>query len=117
MTKMGIAMTAQQFDTAHAMSVVRPLHNIRFFEFRVEAGPAATCIELAVCIEQRLIAAHGMVLLLVPALLIFGALRRFGPRLLGHPVLVGRQLRFPIIIGLAYFAPSGIVTKSTRPAK
>ena len=48
MPEMGVTMPAEQFNPPHSKTVVRTLHDIGLFKFRVETGPPTTGIEFAV---------------------------------------------------------------------
>ncbi len=109
-------MAAQQLDAAHAVAEIHTLDDTRLFQFRVETGPAATRIELAARIEQRISTADTMVVAPVPTLIVFTTEWRFGAGTAGDPVLFIRQLRFPLFVWLANFAHVEIVIQSTRLA-
>ena len=109
MPEVGITVAAQQFNPAHAETVVRSLYNTGFLEFRVKTGPAAAGVELAAGIEQELAAAHTMIMPAFPALLVFTGERHFGSRLPGDAVLLRRKLLFPFLLGLVNFCHAGIV--------
>ena len=89
MTKMCVTMTAKQFDPAHTLTVVRTLHDIGLFEFRVKTGPATARIEFTFRTKQRVTAAHTIILPLVPVLVILATEWRFGSGLSGDAELLG----------------------------
>jgi hypothetical protein len=51
MPEVGVALTAKKLNPAHAVAVVRALYDVGLYEFRMEAGPPAPGIELALRVE------------------------------------------------------------------
>ena len=109
MPEVCFAITTQQFDSVHAMLVVRTLQDVGFIQFRVEAGPSAAGVELTVRIKQGMAAADAVIVSTLPALIVFTAVRRFGACLPGNTILFRRQLLFPLLVGLANFCHAGIL--------
>ena len=86
-----IAVAAEQFHPAHAVTLVRPLHDIGFLKFRMKTWPAATGIEFALRTEQGMPATDTVVNTVLPMLFILAAERRFGAGHAGYAELVRRQ--------------------------
>ena len=111
MPEVCFAVTTHQFDSVHAMLVVRTLQDVGLIQFRVEAGPSTAGVEFAVRIKQCMAAADTVIISTLPTLIVFTAVRRFGASLPGDTVLLRRQLLFPFLVGLANFCHAGIVPK------
>ena len=104
-------MPAKQFNAAHTQAEIGALNDIGFLEFRMKAGPAATCVEFTVRVEQGMTATDTMILPLVPALFVNPAEWRLGAGLPRDPVLFGLELFFPLLVSLMYFCHASILTK------
>src|SRR5687768_13407071 len=101
MAEMRVARGAHHFDPAHAVGrVIHGLHVLVRNRLR-EAGPAAAGIELRVRAEQLRPARYAAVHTGLLRVVIRARERPLGPLLARDPVLLGRELLPPLLIGLS----------------
>ena len=72
---MSFAVSAQQLNTAHSKTGIRPLNDIGFGQFRVKTGPAATGNELTSRAKQGVITANAMILSVILVLIVLASLK------------------------------------------
>lgn len=95
-SQVGVAAGTQQFDTTHAVIVVRALANVCRIQFSMKTWPSTTRVELALRAEQGVVAADTVIISGFNMVAILPAERGLCTGLAGHSVLLGIQLILPL---------------------
>src|SRR4029077_7264590 len=96
-TQMRVALAAADFGPFHAERAIRFLGNVLVVDWLGKAGPAAAAVEFIERREKRLPADNIDInsgAMIIPILV---AKRRFGAALLGHVILLRRELLFQLL--------------------
>ncbi len=95
MPKVGVALRAKQFDTAHTMAVINPLGYFCGIQLTVKTRPAAAGMKLAVGAKQWVVTATAMIK--TPSIVIAVAVTKgcLGTSFTGDTVLLGFEQALP----------------------
>lgn len=95
MPKVGVALRAKQFDTAHALAVINPLGYFCGIQLTVKTRPAAAGMKLALGAKQRVVTATAMIKTPGIVIAVAATKRCLGTGFTGDTVLFGLEQTLP----------------------